>query len=718
MTLRRSAILLLALAALLGAGYAARAQSAPPAAVTTSRSAQAATAPVTGPATPPKAAAADSMMMEPTAVTLGGVEYAWQILTDGLADVGDNLLHAPARLAQIGRAYSASSLTFATLAGVAAMLAAAALIGWATHLLAMWATRRLRAPRSAAMPGRVQAAVLRAACDMAALIAFAAAARHLPPLLGMGDANAHAATQALVGAALASGRYVVLARFLFMPAVDGAPLFRVPRAERLSRLIMIFGGAVGLFLVFVAMLRGSGAIDAGAQGMLWVCVAGLNLFKAWVIWTSRKDLAAMVTTASEQPNLAVRAGALALPIVGVALPLGMIVLITIAHDLPNRDALYGAGMTTQSAYFMTPLAAGLMAGLAAHFAERRHSSSAYGRATRDVIVGLVGGAVTAAGLVIALRAWSNATGMASMRMSTIGEQVAMAAVVLIAAWALLRYCSAFFEHHSPVARSSAPDLGGDEESTPQSRLASALPLLRIATTIAIVTVAAMLTLSLLGLNIAPLVAGAGIFGLAVSFGSQALVRDIVSGIFFMADDAFRIGEYIDTGRLRGTVEKLSLRALQLRHQNGQLHTIPYGQLSYVSNFSRNWQTIKFNIRMDRATDIEAVRKRIKKTGEELLQDEEIAGDFLAPMKMQGVAEIADNALVIRIKFTVKPVRPSYVHRIALRRLYERLNEHGFKFATNLVTVNGPSAAPEAAAAAQALQQAQLAQQAVTAQARA
>jgi moderate conductance mechanosensitive channel len=129
----------------------------------------------------------------------------------------------------------------------------------------------------------------------------------------------------------------------------------------------------------------------------------------------------------------------------------------------------------------------------------------------------------------------------------------------------------------------------------------------------------LIALSHLGVNTAPLIAGASVFGLAVSFGSQALVRDIISGLFYMWDDAFRVGEYIDTGRLKGTVETLGVRPVKLRHQNGPLHTIPYGQLGAVTNLSRDYATIKFNLRFEPATDIELVRKTTKQLGLAMLR---------------------------------------------------------------------------------------------------
>ena len=180
---------------------------------------------------------------------------------------------------------------------------------------------------------------------------------------------------------------------------------------------------------------------------------------------------------------------------------------------------------------------------------------------------------------------------------------------------------------------------------------------------------------------------------SISFGSQALVRDIVAGIFFISDDAFRVGEYIDTGRLKGTVEKISLRSMRLRHQNGQIHTIPFGQLTSITNFSRDWQTVKFNLRLTRDADMERVRRVIKQIGLEMMQDPELAKELLQPLKLQGVAEIAENAIVVRLKFTAHPRKPNYVQREALKRIYQVFPEKGIEFASNAVTVQTPAGQP-------------------------
>jgi moderate conductance mechanosensitive channel len=244
----------------------------------------------------------------------------------------------------------------------------------------------------------------------------------------------------------------------------------------------------------------------------------------------------------------------------------------------------------------------------------------------------------------------------------------------------------------------------DEMLAPSSRLATFFPMARVLIGFMILLIAVMVALSDLGVNVAPLLAGAGVFGLAISFGSQSLIKDILSGVFFMADDAFRVGEYIDTGRLKGTVEKISLRSLRLRHQNGQVHTIPYGQLQSITNFSRDWATMKFTLRIDPSSDLELVRKTVKKVGIAMMDDPELGKEILQPVKLQGVQEIQDNALVVRIKFTARPNKPTWVQREALKRIILAFRENGIKFAANAVTIaGGPqnSTSAEMAAAAAA-----------------
>jgi len=232
----------------------------------------------------------------------------------------------------------------------------------------------------------------------------------------------------------------------------------------------------------------------------------------------------------------------------------------------------------------------------------------------------------------------------------------------------------------------AAEPGDEGGASSASRLATLLPLFRNFTLIVVVAIIGLIVLTELGVNVAPLFAGAGIVGIAVGFGSQALVRDIFAGAFFLFDDAFRKGEYLDVGGVKGTVEKISVRSFQLRHHLGALHTIPFGELQVMTNYSRDWVIMKLPLRVTYETDVEQVRKLIKKLGVELLDDPVIGANFISPLKSQGVIEMQDSAMIIRVKFMTKPGDQWLVRK----RVYEEIRvlfaREGIKFAHREVTV--------------------------------
>jgi len=264
--------------------------------------------------------------------------------------------------------------------------------------------------------------------------------------------------------------------------------------------------------------------------------------------------------------------------------------------------------------------------------------------------------------------------------------------IAFVAWELFKYATdPYMERKSKSAADAIAD--GDAAAAPASRISTMMPLLRRAMAVLIVLIAVMIALGDFGIDITPLIAGASVFGIAISFGCQTLVRDIVSGFFYLSDDAFRVGEYIDAGRAKGTVEGFTLRSIKLRHQNGQVHTIPFGQLGQITNFSRDWITVKFNLRFARDTDIEKLRKAAKKIGAEIAELPQFKDEVLAPFKMQGVADIVENALLIRFKFTARPGNPAAIQREAVKRMFSTLPALGIEFAKEGAAVVLHTSAP-------------------------
>lgn len=219
-----------------------------------------------------------------------------------------------------------------------------------------------------------------------------------------------------------------------------------------------------------------------------------------------------------------------------------------------------------------------------------------------------------------------------------------------------------------------------------SRLATLLPLFRNFILVIVIVTIGLIALLEMGINVSPLFAGAGVAGIAIGFGAQTLIRDIFSGAFFLVDDAFRKGEYIDVGTVKGTVEKISVRSFQLRHHLGPLHTIPFGEIQVLTNYSRDWVMMKLPLRVTYDTDVEQVRKLIKKLGVELMEDPEIGSNFLQPLKSQGVIEMQDSAMIIRIKFMTKPGDQWTIRKRVFQEIRELFAREGIKFAHREVTV--------------------------------
>ena len=181
--------------------------------------------------------------------------------------------------------------------------------------------------------------------------------------------------------------------------------------------------------------------------------------------------------------------------------------------------------------------------------------------------------------------------------------------------------------------SAVPRPGTHRGPDASSRLLTLLPLLRVTAAVLLLVMLVLTSLWALGLEITPLLAGAGVVGIALGFGAQALVRDVIAGVFYLAEDAFRVGEYIEAGgNAKGTVERITLRTVALRHHNGPLHFVPYGALGTVRNTSRDWVIEKFNLPLPIDADSEKIRKLIKKVGEELLKDEEVGHLLIEPLK--------------------------------------------------------------------------------------
>ena len=180
-------------------------------------------------------------------------------------------------------------------------------------------------------------------------------------------------------------------------------------------------------------------------------------------------------------------------------------------------------------------------------------------------------------------------------------------------------------------------------------------------------------------------------GIALGFGAQTLVRDIISGVLFLAEDAFRIGEYIEVGTTRGTVDGIAIRSLRLRHHLGAIHTVPFGEIKQLTNRSRDWIIMRLEFLLAFDTDLKKVKKLVKEIGKELEAHPELGHALLEPVKSQGVRRLEPTGMVVGLKFMAKPGSEVYLlRREVYQRVRDAFEQNDIHFARPQVMVASPA----------------------------
>ncbi|MGE4250226.1 MAG: mechanosensitive ion channel family protein [Parvibaculaceae bacterium] len=341
----------------------------------------------------------------------------------------------------------------------------------------------------------------------------------------------------------------------------------------------------------------------------------------------------------------------------------------------------------------------VLAHRAVHYVLRSPTAESGAKPVPAVTLAVIDRGIRMALIVLAAILLARAWGFNMHSMETSDPAVASilrgvlnALVIALAAdfgWSIVK---ALIERRLGVSQAPA----GDQMLDPQqARLRTLLPIIQNIIFAIIVIMAILMILSSMGIQIGPLIAGAGVVGVAVGFGAQTIVKDVISGVFYLLDDAFRVGEYIISGKYMGTVESFSLRSIKLRHHRGSLFTVPFGELGAVQNQSRDWVTDKFNITVGYNTDIDKARKLIKKIGLDLAADPEFAPWIIESIKMQGVKEFGDYGIVLRMKVTTKPGGAFAMKRKFYLQVNKAFRENGIELPVPTVHVQqgGDSAAP-------------------------
>jgi moderate conductance mechanosensitive channel len=205
-----------------------------------------------------------------------------------------------------------------------------------------------------------------------------------------------------------------------------------------------------------------------------------------------------------------------------------------------------------------------------------------------------------------------------------------------------------------------------------------IPVIRTAINISAGFVGGIIVLDRLGVNTTPILAGAGIVGLAVGFGSQTLVKDLINGLFILFEESIRVGDFAMVGKQGGMVESVGLRTVKLRDLNGTVHVIPNSTIDSLSNYSKVFSRTVMDIGIAYREDVDEVIKVLKELGEELQRDPEYGPSILEPLEIFGLDRFEDSAVIIRARFKTKPLKQWGVKREFYRRMKRVFDERGIE----------------------------------------
>jgi moderate conductance mechanosensitive channel len=232
-----------------------------------------------------------------------------------------------------------------------------------------------------------------------------------------------------------------------------------------------------------------------------------------------------------------------------------------------------------------------------------------------------------------------------------------------------------------IIRTIRASVKADEFTSEEAEKKREDTLIRIfngAVNIVIIIVAIMMILQELGIEVGPLLAGAGIVGLAVGFGGQYLIRDIITGLFLMLENQYRIGDVVNIEGLGGAVQDISLRKTTLRDLDGTVHHIPHGSITKISNLSKDFARVNLDMGIAYSTNLEHLIEVINRTGKELAADPAFKDAIITPPQFLRVNEFADSAIIVKILGDTKPLRQWEVAGELRKRLKVAFDREGIE----------------------------------------
>jgi len=220
----------------------------------------------------------------------------------------------------------------------------------------------------------------------------------------------------------------------------------------------------------------------------------------------------------------------------------------------------------------------------------------------------------------------------------------------------------------------------------QKRAQTLGSIIRYVLVIALLIVAAMTVLKELGVEIAPVLAAAGIVGLAVGFGAQSLVKDVISGFFILLEDQIRVGDVVQIADKAGLVEKISLKTTILRDLSGNVHYVPNGRIDVVTNMTKDYSRYVFDIGIAYREDVDEVIEVIKEVDEGLRKDPDYKDDIIEPIEILGLDQFASSSVIVKARTTTIPLKQWRVGREFNRRLKKKFDERNIEIPFPHVTL--------------------------------
>ena len=246
-------------------------------------------------------------------------------------------------------------------------------------------------------------------------------------------------------------------------------------------------------------------------------------------------------------------------------------------------------------------------------------------------------------------------------------------IILVAAFIIDRILRAAVSRFEKKLKSEDP-----VPTETSKRVQTLTKLLNTTITTVIYSAAAMMVVTELGIAVGPLLAGAGIAGLAIGFGAQSLVKDVITGFFILLENQIRVGDVVEIAGKSGLVEAVHLRTIRLRDVEGKVHIIPNGVIDVATNFTMDWSRSLIEIGVAYKEDVEHVMSVLEEVGESLRQDPDWSAFILDPMTLQGLDSFGDSSVNIRMFFKTVPLKQWDVAREFRKRVKKTFDEKGIE----------------------------------------